>query len=323
MRIRTQLTLVVSIVVALVVALAGLIVVIPDDSRNADELDRVLATRAASVRIAAERSGALTTDGTFAIRLIDGGSVRKQVGTAAAFPLPARNGYSTVSVGDTDWRALTEPLVTGAQLQVLVSLAGLEERHTDNVLMVDLLVLLAALLSAVGVWFATGLVLRPYQRLVKAARRLDPADPGSRLAVGKPREVAELAEVINRLLDRTRNAAPAPAEPAPIRRTPVEPVSAPTEPAPAPAPAPVEPAPVAAKAAEPGGPLAEPTPVELPVAALTPPLADLGANLDTLLDHPELPATQRHLLLAAMADDHRRLVTLLEALRPTEIKDLP
>lgn len=291
-RIRTQLTLGVSVVVALIVTLAGLVVVLRDDRRRADDLDRLLAARVAAVRAAAETSGALPTDGSYAVRLIDGGTVRGQAGPAGPFPLPARNGYSTVRAGDTDWRSLTEPLVTGAQLQVLISLAGLAERHTDNVLVVDFLMVLAALLSAAGVWFATGLVLRPYQRLVQAARQLDPADPGRRLpAVTKPPEVAELTEVINGLLDRPRTAAPPPG---------------PT----------------------PGGPLVEPPAarppaVELPVAELRPPLSDLGANLDRLLDNPEMPATQRHLLLAAIAEDHRRVVTLLEAMRAATVKDPP
>jgi HAMP domain-containing protein len=283
MRIRTQLTLVVTAVVAVAVGIAGLVLVVRNDHRDRDALDRVLATRAAAVRAAAVKSGALPTDGSYTVRLIDNGQVKKQVGSTVGFPLPVENGYSTVGAGDTDWRSLAEPLVSGAQLQVLISLADLKERHTDNVLVVDLLVLLAALISAVGVWFATGLVLRPFQRLLTAVRQLDPADPGSRLAeAGGPREVAELAAAVNALLDRTRSVPPPPQEEIPKNRD-----------------------------------IAE------EVGELSEPLADLGTNLDTLLDNPELPATQRHLLLAAIADDHRRVVTLLEAMRAEDIKDLP
>jgi HAMP domain-containing protein len=281
MRIRTQLTLVVTTVVAVAVGIAGLILVVRTDHRDRDALDQVLAARAGTVRTAAVKSGALPTDGSYTVRLIDKGQVRKQVGSAAGFPLPVENGYSTVGADGTDWRSLAEPLVSGAQLQILISLADLREQHTDNVLIVDLLVLLAALISAVGVWFATGLVLRPFQRLLTAVRQLDPADPGSRLTeAGSPREVAELAEAVNALLDRTRAFAPSPEEP-------------------------------------------PETPKNLDTEPLGEPLADLGANLDMLLDNPEMPATQRHLILAAMADDHRRVVTLLEALRAEDIKDLP
>jgi HAMP domain-containing protein len=286
MRIRTQLTLVVTAVVAVAVGIAGLVLVVRNDHRDRDALDRVLATRAADVRTAAMKSGALPTDGSYTVRLIDKGQVKKQVGATDGFPLPVENGYSTVGAGDTDWRSLAEPLVSGAQLQILISLADLKERHTDNVLIVDLLVLLAALISAVGVWFATGLVLRPFQRLLTAVRQLDPADPASRLTeAGSPREVAELAAAVNALLDRTRSVPAPPPEEAPEIPKNID-MSEETE-------------------------------------ALDEPLADLGTNLDTLLDNPEMPATQRHLILAAMADDHRQLVTLLEAMRAEDIKDLP
>jgi len=285
MRIRTQLTLAVTTVVALTVGIAGLVLVVRHDHRDRDALDRVLAAQAAVVRAAAVKSGALPTDGSYTIRLIDKGQVRKQVGSTTEFPLPVENGYSTVGAGGSDWRSLAEPLVSGAQLQILTNLTDLKQRHTDNVLIVDLLVLLAAVISAVGVWFATGLVLRPFQRLLTSVRQLDPADPGSRLTeAGSPREVAQLAEAVNALLDRTRAI------------TPVE----------------VEEIPSIPQNAD-----------KSETEALDEPLADLGANLDTLLDNPEMPATQRHLILAAMADDHRRLVTLLEALRAEDIKDLP
>ena len=285
MRLRTQLTLIVTALVALVVVLAGLLIVVRIDHRDRAELDRALAARAEQVRAAATRNGSLPTDGTYAIRLINQGELRKQVGTAAGFPMPVKDGYSTVSAGDDEWRSLAETLATGAQLQILVSLSALEEQHSDNVLVVDLLVLLAAVLSAAGVWFATGLVLRPFQRLLTAARALDPADPRQRLPeVKSPREVAELTTTLNGLLDRARaEAKPVPAP----RREPVT-VAAPT---------------VEMRAIE---------PAPMPAPDLRPSLADLGAQLDQLLDHPEMPATQRHLILARMADEHRRMVALVD-----------
>nr|WP_221377041.1 HAMP domain-containing protein [Actinoplanes polyasparticus] len=319
MRLRTQLTLTVTALVALVVALAGLVIVVRIDHRDRADLDRTLAQRADRVKAAATKNGSLPTDGTFAIRLIANGEMLKQVGSSAGFPLPVSDGYSTVNSGDEQWRSLAQTLVTGAQLQILVSLNGLEEQHDDNVLIVDLLVLLAALLSAAGVWFATGLVLRPFQRLLSAARDLDPADPDQHLPeVKSPREVAELTATLNDLLARARSyEAP---EPDGVRLPPAAPtvepppapaaVAAPTveikavePPAPAPAPAPPPaPAPV-----EP-----PPAPVSTAVDELRPSLADLGTQLDQLMDNPEMPATQRHLLLAQMADEHRRMVALLD-----------
>jgi HAMP domain-containing protein len=348
MRLRTQLTLTVTALVALVVALAGLVIVVRIDHRDRDDLDRLLAARADRVKAAATRNGSLPTDGTFAIRLIRNGEMLKQVGSSAGFPLPEGDGYATVSSGDDEWRALTQTLVTGAQMQILVSLDALEEQHDDNVLVVDLLVLLAAVLSAAGVWFATGLVLRPFQRLLSAARDLDPADPDQHLPEAKsPREVAELTTTLNDLLARARSYEPP--EPDGVRLTPSpasSPSSAPSpssslspspssgpeaaassaavaappieiravEP-PAPAPAPVEPPPAPAPVEPPPVPAAvEPPPAPASAAAdeLRPSLAGLGAQLDQLMDNPDMPATQRHLLLALMADEHRRMVALLD-----------
>ncbi|MCM4083506.1 HAMP domain-containing protein [Paractinoplanes hotanensis] len=341
MRLRTQLTLTVTALVALVVALAGLVIVVRIDHRDRADLDRTLAQRADRVKAAATKNGSLPTDGTFAIRLIANGEMLKQVGSSAGFPLPVSDGYSTVNSGDEEWRSLAQTLVTGAQLQILVSLNGLEEQHDDNVLIVDLLVLLAALLSAAGVWFATGLVLRPFQRLLSAARDLDPADPDQHLPeVKSPREVAELTATLNDLLARARSyEAP---EPDGVRLPPaaptVEPPAAPTvEPPAAPtveppaAPAAVTAPTVEIRAVEPPAPLPveppapapapppAPAPVEPPPAPastavdeLRPSLADLGTQLDQLMDNPEMPATQRHLLLAQMADEHRRMVALLD-----------
>src|SRR3954464_12912869 len=96
MRLRTQLTLTVTALVALVVALAGLFIVVRIDHRDQADLDRVLATRAEQVRAAATRNGSLPTDGTFAIRLVNGGDLLKQVGSSAGFPMPVKDGYSTV-----------------------------------------------------------------------------------------------------------------------------------------------------------------------------------------------------------------------------------
>ncbi|MBM2618244.1 HAMP domain-containing protein [Actinoplanes sp. LDG1-06] len=437
MRLRTQLTLTVTALVALVVALAGLVIVVRIDHRDRADLDNVLATRLEQVRAAATKNGSLPTDGSYAIRLIQGGEMLKQVGSSAGFPLPAKDGYSTVSSGDDEWRSVAETLPTGAQIQILVSLDDLKGQHTDNVLVVDLLVLLAAVLSAAGVWFATGLVLRPFQRLLVAARDLDPADPEQRLPeVKSPREVTELTATLNDLLDRARAAAPSatpasssglspaaagsPAatdassgDPAAVAEPTVEmraverrrtakpktapsseiapdsgpaasapesqaqstsdasspapgsgatsvaspapgseavsaasspdtasgsgsgfgdasaasspeiaPTSssspapagsspelqlAPTSPGSAPAGSSPEPVPAAAASFAPAAPAPSPA-----VAELRPSLADLGFQLDQLLDNPEMPATQRHLILALMADEHRRMTALID-----------
>ena len=50
------------------------------------------------------------------------------------------------------------------------------------------------------------------------------------------------------------------------------------------------------------------------VADLRFPLDELGEGLDQLLDSPEMPATQRHLYLAAIQTEYRRIVTIVSEL---------
>ncbi|SNY62090.1 HAMP domain-containing protein [Paractinoplanes atraurantiacus] len=289
MRLRTQLALAVTALVALVVALAGLFVVLRIDGRDSDALDREISSRADRVRVTASKNGTLASDGSFVARLIKGGEVVKQVGSSAGLPLPVPDGYTTVQAGDGEWRSLGETLPSGAQLQILMSQDDLNDQHGSNVRIVVLLVVLAALLSAAGVWFATGYMLRPFQRLLTSARELDPSDPSSRLPeVRSPREVAELASTLNGLLDRAQGTKQA-AAPAFSDETVEMPRIVVKE--------------VVEKVVE--------KVVTKPGPDLRPPLADLGANLEALLDNPDMPATQRHLILAAMADEHRRMVTLL------------
>ncbi|NMO54810.1 HAMP domain-containing protein [Actinoplanes sp. TBRC 11911] len=383
MKIQTQLTVVVAAVVTFVVAVAGVLIVMRNDNQATDQIDNLLSSKAAAVRTAAIQSGKLPTDGTYAVRLISAGKVVKQVGTTAQLPLPTSDGYTNVAGGGSEWRSLSETLISGAQMQILVSLTNVREQHTSNVLKVDLLVVLAALLSAAGVWFATGRVLRPFQRLIAAARGLR---PGDRLPeVKSPREVAELSSTLNAMLDRvstesasgeaweadavTREAltpgdavtgeivmradqgvpeAPGPADAVTRDRTSLADSvtrELPMHPGPAPdisgmsdgrrqASRPPERQPEivstverpvdvtiwqpeGARAAgpQPGGPQAEALDLDGLDLSLRPQLDGLGTNLDALMDNPDMPATQRHLILALMADEHREIVAELDRLR--------
>ena len=277
--IRVQLTLAVTAVIALVVALAGAALVLRADQGGRDDADRTLAARAAQVRAAATRNGTLPTDGTYAVRLIDASGVRAEKGATVKFSLPVKDGYSTVSADDgSHWRSWAETLKTGGQLQILVSLHHVEDQHSGNVLMIDLLVLLAALVAAAGTWFVGGLVLRPLRELKAGAQALTPDGPDRRLPeVTGPPEVAELGTAINGALDRMTERVDQ------LRAGRVEADTAAAE----------------AFAADVGKQLREP-------------LARLGEELDQLLDNPDLPATQRHLILAAIQTEHRHLGELLE-----------
>jgi HAMP domain-containing protein len=278
----------VTAVVAVVVALVGLALVLRADERNAAAVDRSLAARAEQVRTEASKSGSLPTDGTYAVRLIDGSGVRAEQGATTRFSLPVTDGYSTVTAADgSHWRSWVESLKTGAQLQILINLAAVEEEHSGNVMTIDLLVLLAAVVAAIGTWFVGGLVLRPLRRLAEDARAIGPDDPTIRLpATGEPPEVAELGSAINGALDRMTERVDA----LQLDNSAIE-----------------------LAAAEAGERAAARFATETG-EQLRPPLAALGDELDQLLDNPDMPATQRHLLLAAIQAEHRRIVTLVEDL---------
>ena len=184
-KIRLQLTLAITAVVALVVALTGVFLVLRADRNDRAVIDRALTTRAAQVRAAAVKTGTLPTDGSYAVRLLDGTDIRAERGTTTKFSIPVKNGYSTVTAADgSHWRSWAETAKTGAQLQILINLASAEERHAGNVRMIDLAVVLAALIAGLGTWLVAGLVLRPLNRL--AAARADPAgsDPASSDSAG-------------------------------------------------------------------------------------------------------------------------------------------
>jgi len=270
--IRVQLTLAVTAVVALVVALSGLLIVLRADQHDRADVDRALTARAAEVRTAATKSGSLPTDGTYAVRLVDGTGVRAEKGATTKFSLPVKDGFSTVTAEDgSHWRSWAETLKTGVQMQILIDLTEVADQHSGNVRIMDLLVLLAALVAGVGTWFVGGLVLRPLQRLAAGAQALTPDDPDGRLPeVPGPPEVAELGAALNGALDRMT----ARADQVHANEHLAEDVS----------------------------------------KQLRDPLARLGDELDQLLDNPDMPATQRHLILAAIQTEHRRIVTLVDEL---------
>ena len=290
--IRVQLTLAITAVVALVVALAGMGVVLVADHRDRDDIDRTLTARVAQVRTAAAKSGSLPTDGTYAVRLLDGTDVQAEKGSTTKFSIPVKDGYSTVTAADgSHWRSWAETLKTGAQLQVLIDLKDVEERHSRNVRMIDLIVVLATIVAAVGTWFVGGLVLRPLLKLAEGAQVITTTEDATiRLpVVTSPPEVAELGRAINGALDR---------------------MSATTA---------VEKPPVVAgpSAEELAQPMVEAAAAQFAREAtgqLRAPLAELGEGLDQLLDNPEMSATQRHLYLAAIQTEYRRIVTLVDDL---------
>jgi HAMP domain-containing protein len=351
MRARTQLTVAATAVAALLVAITGQFLVWRIDQRDRDDIDRALAARAAQIRTDAAKTGKLPTEGAYPVRLMSGTQVRAQSGSTVQFSAPVKDGFSTVAAADGhDYRSWAETLPTGVQLQVLTDYSPAQGRHSQAVRLVDLSVLAAILLGGLAGWFAAGIVLRPLRRLEEGARELGPDDLDGRLpSVSEPREVAEIAASVNALLDRMRAGAPTdgsagapasgsdetasgaapsvevtdspepaegagslpPALPEPTTSTvtppPARPDTFPPRTAPAPA-ADTQPA-VEAVEADPAAPGVEKDADEDLRAALE----KLGDDLDTLLDNPELSSTQRHLILASIQNEYRRIVLLTEA----------
>ncbi len=266
MKIRAQLTLAIVAVAAIVVALAGLLVVLRFDQLSSRDMDRSLATRADEISADASRLGTLLNDTTFAVRLIRAGKVQAQSGPKMVFPLPAPAGYATVTADGRDWRSLTRVLVSGVELQVLRRLDDAEATHVEAVRIVDLAILLAVVLAAAAGWFLVGGGLRQQPQLAETP----PASTGSTttVAIEGPESITELV---------TAAGSATTAEPTPQRGLPRE---------------------------------AE--------QALRLTLDNLATNLDRLLDDPELSVSQRHLVLAVMADDRARMVALLDDLSGTE-----
>jgi hypothetical protein len=258
MKLRTLLTALITVLVAVFVAATGLVVVWRDDHHDRADIDRALADRTAAIQSEATKFGLLPDDPGYAVRLVQNGKVRGASGPKVELPVPTEDGLTTVRADGSDWRSSVTPLVTGARLQVLVRLDGAQGRHRGNVLLTDLMIVLTALLTAAGVWWLAGRV--PEDRLPAFAAAARALRPGGRLRASGPADEAALASMINELLDRSSAAAlPAPVA-VPVRQAPAAPVP----------------------------------------AAL--PLKELRAELENLLDNPEMPATQRHLILAAMLD---------------------
>ena len=300
------------------VALAGLAIVLFADHRDRDNVDRTLAVRATQVRTEATRSGSLPTDGTYVVRLVQGTDVRAEVGSTAKFSIPVKDGYSTVTAENgSHWRSWAETLKTGVQMQILIDLQDVENRHSGNVRMIDLIVILAAIVAAAGTWIVGGLVLRPLLKLAQDGPPVAPeeaAEPSmGEPSVGAPSvgapsvgapsvgapSVGESSVGESSVGESSVGAlvsSPAP-EPSSKRESRPEPDESDIE----------------MRATELASEAAEQFAREA-AGRLRSPLAELGEGLDQLLDNPDMSATQRHLYLASIQTGYRRIVTLVDDL---------
>jgi signal transduction histidine kinase len=286
---RARIALAAVAAVAVCGALAGglLLAAVERDGRN--QVDADLRERAASILRRGDAYGRrqggpeplLRGSGTFA-QVADGDEVTGRAGDIPATPpdVPEQEGFETIDIAGTPWRSLT---ITGERfgnprLQVLSSLAPVEERVGRIRRLVLLLGLSALALTALAAWGLTTLAVRPLARLRGGAARIRGAeDLSTPLAddSGAPDEVRQLAGALNEMLARLSES------------------SAQTE-----------------RALEATRRFAADAGHELRT-----PLTALRAQLDTLARNPGLPREQRDALVRDMTAEQDRMVHLLEGLQ--------
>jgi two-component system, OmpR family, sensor histidine kinase PrrB len=191
---------------------------------------------------------------------------------------PERDGYATVDIDGRDWRSLTVSVgaLGEARLQVLSTLAPVEERVSSIRRLIILIGLLALALVGLAAWFFTTLAVRPLARLQEGAARVSGAeDLSTPLPDEGPDEVRSLAGALNGMLARLETSSSAMARALEATRR------------------------FAADAGH----------------ELRTPLTGLRANLDTLERNPDLPPSQRAALLRESAAEQDRIVHLLDGLQ--------
>ena len=285
LRARIALAAVAAVGVCGILAGGLLLAAVERDGRN--QIDGELRERAASILRRGDAYGRhnggpeplLRGSGTF-VQVADGNRVGRAGDVPATPPdVPEAEGFTTIDIAGTPWRSLT---ITGdfgnPRLQVLSSLAPVEERVDRTRRLVLLLGLSALALTALAAWGLTTLAVRPLARLRGGAARIRGAeDLATPLAddSGAPDEVRQLAGALNAMLARLGES------------------SAQTE-----------------RALEATRRFAADAGHELRT-----PLTALRAQLDTLARNPELPLEQRNALVRDMTAEQDRMVHLLEGLQ--------
>lgn len=222
----------------------------------------------------------LAGSGTF-VQVAVGGQTVQQGGDVPADPprVPTEPGLATVDIAGTPWRSLTVSGGAGEdaiRLQLLQSLAAVDERVARTRRTVLLLGALALVLCAAAAYALTGVAIRPLRRLRDAAAEIgstkDLATPLS--AAGGPDEVRELGASLDAMLARLDGSAVA------LQRALDS---------------------TKRFAADAGH-------------ELRTPLTSLRANVDVLRRNPELPAHERDTVLEEIAGEQERAVHLLDGL---------
>jgi signal transduction histidine kinase len=284
---RGRLTLGVTAVLAVVLAVAGLLVArdtnrserdgLDDRLRRTAELSRATAVAAVNQELpgADRRLEDVLRATDSSLRLTIGKRVVLQAG--AAPPLRPPLGLHTVGHLRTYAERLRAPGLSGlARLELTSSLRPLEHRQADRRRRLALIFGAALLAAALGIWLAADLVLRPLRRLRGATARIaTEEDLDAPVDVGGPSELRSLAASFNAMLGRLGRSAEDRTRALDATRR------------------------FAADAGH----------------ELRTPLTSVQATLSALARHPELDAERRTAMANDALAEQRRLVDLLDGLQ--------
>jgi signal transduction histidine kinase len=293
---RGRLTLGITLVLAVVLAGAGVMVSrYVHRSERAALDDRLKRTAALSRETSVEAlqsavppadrrlDNVLSASGT-SLRLILGDAVIRASGARPpSKAIPRRDGLRTLSTGGRRYRSfITSVPVPGglgglARFEVTTPLRPLEDKLAQLDLRLAAFGLAALLLGGLGAWFAATLLLRPLRRLREATSRIAGTDDLDQRVPGDdgPTELRSLAASFNDMLARLgRSAADRERALAATRRF----------------------------TADAGH-------------ELRTPLTSVQATLSALSRHPDIPVAQRTELVLDALSEHHRLVGLLDGLQ--------
>jgi two-component system sensor histidine kinase PrrB len=291
---RARVTLAALAAVALIGLLAGVVLIAEIQRQGRASVDHDLRQRAQQLSADPDGDGVpgsqgagrfrggpeplLAGSGTF-VQVAYGNRTIERRGDVPAVPppVPRPRGLTTIDIGGTPWRSLTLTAPGGAlRVQLVQSLASVQERVDATRTTVFWLELAALALTGLAAWLFTTLALRPLGRLQAGAARVTGAqDLAMPLPDEGPEEVRSLAAALNAMLGRLE-ASTATMDRAlqSTRRF----------------------------AADAGH-------------ELRTPLTGLRANLDALERNPDLPADQRRALVRDTIAEQERILHLLEGLQ--------
>jgi signal transduction histidine kinase len=217
---RTTVTAAAAVTALIVVALAGIVIASRLHSQDLHQVDQELRSRVSKVSadatklVESEQSGDTSGGVDHDAAGLDAGSqnavlvyrgkvlISTHGDVGNSVPAPSGDGYRTISVGGQEWRSLVVS-IGGGRIQLLQSLAPVQQRLTDTEQIVTIVAALATLVTAIAVWLATGVALDPLRRLRAGAAsiRADRAHDRRLPLTAGPHEIAELTITLNGMLD--------------------------------------------------------------------------------------------------------------------------